>query len=283
MGNLFSKFIGVLLIIAAIGGLIISAAAIAGTWQVKEPAAKAIYDGIEFLVTTLETTSEGLAVSQDAISASADSIAGLQTTLEATVDAIDNSEPMLDSISTVLTGDVPETIKATQTSLDAAGQSARIIDTVLRALTFLNRSAYNPEKPLHDALAEVSTSMDSIPESLEQMDSSITDTKKSMAEIQTELSGMALAISDIETSVKQFSDVISQYELLIDESVAQLEKLNKKIPSYLDTLALFITVFFVWMFIAQFGLLTQGWELIKQDRANLEEPQELSEAQDSES
>ncbi|MFC2042900.1 hypothetical protein ACFLUA_01965 [Chloroflexota bacterium] len=258
----FYRISGVLLILAAIGGLIFSLFSIYATWTYKEPVTEGITSGIELLTSTLETTAEGLVVSQKTLNTSAESIQLLQSTLNATADAIGSSGPMMDSIAAMMTEDLPTSIRATQSSLEAVEKSTKIVDSVLRALTIFNRSAYNPDKPLHEAVIDVSESLNDLPESLAEMETSLTETKGDLEVIQSDLALMAENMSEVETSVGEFSAVFDQYLGLIAELLDKLETLESNFPKYIYWLAMGATIFLVWMAIAQLGLLTQGWELL---------------------
>ena len=262
MKTAFYRISGVLLILAAIGGLIFSLFSMYAVWTYKEPVTEGITSGIELLSSTLEATAEGLAVSQKTLKTSVESIQLLQSTLKATADAIGSSGPMLDSIATMMTEDIPTTISATQSSLEAVEKSTKIIDTVLRALRILPGISYKPEQPLHEAVVDVSDSLNDLPVSLAEMESSLTETKGDLEVIQSDLAMMAENMSEVETSVEEFSAVFDQYLELIDELLDQLDTLESNFPKYIYWLAVGATIFLVWMAIAQLGLLTQGWELL---------------------
>jgi len=262
MKTAFYRISGVLLILAAIGGLIFSLFSMYAVWTYKEPVTEGITSSIELLSSTLETTAEGLVISQKTLNTSVESIRLLQSTLKATSDAIGSSGPMLDSIATMMTEDLPSTIRATQSSLGAVEKSTKIIDTVFSALRILPGITYNPEQPLHEAVVDVSESLNDIPESLAEMESSLTETKGDLEVIQSDLALLAENMSEIETSVEDYSAVFDQYLELIDELLDQLETLESNFPKYIYWLAVGSTIFLVWMAIAQLGLLTQGWELL---------------------
>jgi methyl-accepting chemotaxis protein len=281
----FYRISGVLLILAAIVGLIFSLFSFYAVWTYKEPVIEGISTGIELLSSTLETTAEGLLVSQKTLNTSVESIRLLQSSLKATADAIGSSGPMLDSIATMMTEDLPTTIRATQSSLEAVEKSTKIIDTVLRALTFFPGISYNPEQPLNEAVGDVSNSLNDLPESLAEMESILTDTKGDLEVIQSDLALLAENMSEIETSMEEYSAVFDQYLELIDQLIDQLETLESNFPKYISWLAVGATIFLVWMAIAQLGLLTQGWELLhrreEEKEAAVDEVEESADKQES--
>jgi hypothetical protein len=110
----------------------------------------------------METTVQALEVAQASLKSSIESVTSVENTLNATATTIETSGPMLDTLAGLMKDDLPTTISSTQTSLISAQESARIIDTVLRALTripFVSNDLYNPPVPLHIALGQVSTSL----------------------------------------------------------------------------------------------------------------------------
>ena len=279
MKKALTRIIGILLIIAAVGGLVFSLVAMYTVWTVKEPIAEGISSSVDVLTGTLKTTSEGIALSKQALESSTQSIQALQSTLRATGDAIEASEPFIDSVGNLMKNELPATISATQSSLDAVSKSAKIIDSVLRALTIFNRSAYQPEQPLHEAIGDVSQSLAEIPKSMEEMESSLSDSQESLDVIKEDLSTMADNVSEIESSVDEFINVLDQYLVLLDDLMLQLENLSENFPAYWNWLATGLTIFLIWMAIAQLGLLTQGLELLRRKIETEEEVE--SQEQDS--
>ena len=271
MKKLLYRIIGILLMVAAIGGLIFSLIAMYIIWTVKAPVSEGISTGVGLLTSTLETTAEGLKLSQQALETSAESIQALQSTLIATGTAINTSKPFIDSVGSLMKDQLPETISATQSSLEAVQKSARLIDSVLRALTIFNRSAYRPDQPLHEAIADVSQSLDGIPQAMIEMEESLSDTEESLDVIQKDLAVMAVNIGEIETSVSEFSGVIDQYINLIEDLLLQIENLETNFRTYWNWIATGVTIFLIWMAIAQLCLLTQGLELVRREVKVVEE------------
>jgi hypothetical protein len=76
------------------------------------------------------------------------------------------------------------------------------------------------------------------------------------------MSVMSASVGKIRASVAQYEEVVSEYQASIDQVQAQLNHLSIRLPQITRTLAIGLTIFLLWMAVAQLGLLTQGWELV---------------------
>lgn len=262
MNKTLKRIIGITLILAAIGGLIFSVFGVIATWSLKPQVTETLMNGAELANSTLETTSQGLDLARASLTIAISSINALNKTVEATAAAFETTSPMLDSIISLAQEDLPISITGAQNALDSAGQSAEIIDSVLSALTIFNRNLYNPEVPMHVALQQVSESLDNLPETFATMETSMRNAKGNMETIQTEISQIATDIENITSSLEEFDKVISQYLDLVEDLQKKFSKLEDNLPTYVNIAAAVITIFLLWMVVAQLGLFTQGLDLL---------------------
>jgi methyl-accepting chemotaxis protein len=215
MKSFLYKLVGIALILASIVGLIFSISVTVIMWQYKDVAVESISNSIDLINTALDATAEGLEVSQQALETSVKSIQALSGTVKATAQTIEATGPMLDSLSTLLNKDIPTTISATQSSLTAVAESAKILDGFLGLITSLpliNRYEYNPDVPLYTALIEVSESLNGLPDALSEMESGLKSSSDNVQVINAELQLMVDNINEIEESVEGFSNVVTQLD-----------------------------------------------------------------------
>lgn len=262
MNKLFNRIVGTLLIATAILGLFFSLIGIAGIWSVKNSAITGMVSGLDLITASLETTGQGLAMVQQSFTSMTDSITSVQGTLNTAANTVETTKPMFDSLNALLSNDLPNTVTAVQTSLDSAYESAKIIDTVLRALTILNRDSYNPSIPLHEALAQISDNLDSLPQTLATMETSIENTADQAEVIQADLRTVAASIASIEKTMTEYESILGEFESSLKAVKKQINILKDRLPRVVNALVWVLTIFLLWMAIAQLGLLTQGWELL---------------------
>lgn len=280
------RLIGVLLILAAIGGLVFSIGALYVIWNAQASMTTGLQSTIDLLGQTLKTTSQGLVITQQSLQSSVDLIGNLQSTVETTAEAIGSTNPMVDEIARLMKEDLPDTIRATRTSLLTAQQSAVAIDTVLRALSGIpligSSIGYDPDVSLPDALGEVATSIENLPDAFVGMQDKLKNTQSNLQTFEADLTVMAESVGQIQSSVAQYDQVIGGYQASLDQVLAQLDILSNNLPNIVRMLSIGLTAFLVWMAIAQLGLFTQGWELLtegrkREEKDEEEEPQKVDE------
>jgi len=260
------KIIGLLLVIAAIGGMIFSIAGLVLAWRVESQVTAGIGGFIDVLGQTLETTSQGLAVTQQALKGSVDTVHSLQGTVVTIAKTVKSSTPMVDEITKVMTEDLPNTIDSTESSLRTAQDSAKVIDTVLSSLSAIpligSGIGYNPQVSLDQALGSVADSLTGLPGSFANMADSLKTSSSNLETFDADLSMMAESIGTIEKSVAQYEGVVGDYQKSISGLNSSLASFKNSLPNIMRMVMWGLTVFLVWMAIIQLGLFTQGLELI---------------------
>ncbi len=263
--TIIRRIFGLLLIIAAIGGLIISIAGIYYLWRLEPSMVSGMQNTVTLLADTLEATSQGLVVTKDALKNSVGMIGNMQTTLETTAKTIESTDPMINDIAELMDKQLPDTIRATQQSLNTAQESAAVIDSVLGTLSSIpllgSGIGYSPDVPLATALGDVSKSLEGLPESFAGMEENLRNTQSNVQTFQADLTVVAESVGQIEASVAQYEQVVNAYQESLGQVQSQMAQLSTNAPTYVHTLVVAITAFLVWMILAQIGLFTQGYEM----------------------
>ena len=102
------RVIGITFIVAAIFGLIFSLAGIVLVWGVKAPLTENLVSTLELIDSTLEATSSGLTVIDDTLTQTAADLTSLENTVQTAGKSVDDSIPMVESISTLLSDNIPQ-------------------------------------------------------------------------------------------------------------------------------------------------------------------------------
>lgn len=258
MKTLSKRIIGSAMVVLAVVSLLITIYGITQVWQNKEPVEEYISSSLDLASTTLQTTADGLIVVSQSLASVSNSVSSLESTVGTLAKSIEDTTPLVSSLAT-LTGEVlPDAVISAQTSLESAQDGAKIIDTVLRTLTIFNRSAYDPQVPLHEALGKVSDGLNEIPESLSTMESSLTTTNDNMEVMQAEISLIAENIGDISEGLEEGQKVIEQYQEIIADIQSGIERWQSLLPDLINKGAWLLTFILVWLGITQIGLLVQG-------------------------
>jgi chromosome segregation ATPase len=265
MNALGRKIIGIFLLLIAAISVAITMYGIVQVWQMKEPLEKNLLSNLELIETTLQNTGDGLIIAHQSLDSVMASLEGLEATLQTLAASIEDTAPLISSLESLTAETLPQTINSTQSSLAAASDSAKIIDSVLRALTIFNRDLYNPAEPLDVALGKVSASMDDLPETLNRMESSLNATNNNLFAIQAEILLTVENIKEINQGLEEAQKVIEAYQTSVDELSASIKGVKTRLPDWMDALVWIISFFLFWLIIVQLGVLAKSWGLVRSD------------------
>jgi hypothetical protein len=165
--------------------------------------------------------------------------------------------------------DLPATVSATQTSLASAQNSALLIDNVLTTLTsipFLSVDAYKPVVPLHTALAQVSTSLNTITPSLVTINTSLADGKTNLGVVEVELNKISGTAQGINVTLGSAQTEIDQYDAVTTQLKANVEAAQLGVQTWMNTITWILSFMFVWLLVIQLGLGVQGLDLMRGHR-----------------
>ena len=116
----------------------------------------------------------------------------------------------------------------------SAQSSALLIDNVLAALTsipFSPVAAYKPDVPLHTALAQVSTSLDTLIPSLATINTSLVDGKTNLGTVEVELTKISETTQGISSTLASAQSVIDQYKAVTTQLKANVEAAQHGAPN----------------------------------------------------
>jgi peptidoglycan hydrolase CwlO-like protein len=161
--------------------------------------------------------------------------------------------------------DLPDAILATQSALTSAQSSAKSVESTLTLITafpLLPFDPYQPEVPLTEALGEVSTSLDPIPQSFVAMEDSLKTSKGNMTMLSAQVAVIANNVGELKTNLADAQKVLSQYQTVLGTLQQQIDAVLGNLPQLLNIMAWVLTVIFVWLGLTQVGLLYQGFEMV---------------------
>ena len=261
----FTKIIGITVIIAAIAGLVICIGGTVAVWMAREPLATGLTNTFELLSTTLKATSDGLTVADQSLSQATNTVTALENTIRTMGKAIQDSVPLVDSLSILMGKDLPDAILATQSALTSAQSSAKSVESTLTLLTafpLLPIDPYQPKVPLTDALGEVSTSLDPIPQSFAAMEDSLKTSQGNLTMLSAQVAVIANNVGELKTNLADAQKVLTQYQTVLATLGQQIDAALASLPRLMNIMAWLLTVIFVWLGLTQVGLLYQGFEMV---------------------
>lgn len=266
MKPFISRISGLALVSAAVIGLIFSLSGLVllGVYSTRINAN--LMGTLDGLSDALAVTAGGLDIAHGAVMEADTALGSLAVTLEGVNTSLTESRPSLESISDLLGTELPNTIRATQDSLESAETSAKNIDNLLTSLSkipFLGSLVYNPKVPLNKTIGDVSDSLNEIPEDLINAQKGMDLTIETMDSINLELGTIAESTTQIRDSTTETIKVIEDYQVIMDDFNKAVEQLQTNLPRYLRWATAAAVLFLLWLGLAQIGLLIQGSEMVR--------------------
>jgi hypothetical protein len=259
------RLVGILFVIAAVVGIIFSLLGLIGIWRYRPAVTQTVLENLALGDRALGTTQDVLTIAGQVVQATTTDVASMQATTKAVALAIHDTNPMLDSLVSLTQIDLPGAVSAAQTSLASAQSSALLIDNVLTALTSIPFSpvTYKPNVPLHTALAQVSTSLDSLLPSLAAINTSLVDGQTNLGAMDVELTKISDTTQGISSTLTHAQTVINQYKVATTQLKANVETAQRQAPAWILAIAWILSFLLGWLLITQLGLGLQGLDMLR--------------------
>ena len=295
------RFLGILVMIAGILGLVISLGGLVAVWMLKPTVSSSVKTTIQTLNTSIDTSQQVMVVTGDALGATVDSVDALSTMLSTTAVSMEDTQPVLDQLNVMLGETVPSTLESATESLKTAQQAAVVLDSAIKSLDtfravlsavplvggFVERptQAYNPQVPLADSLGDLATTLEDLPATFTEMAVNLDKADDNMVTIQSSLTTMSTSVGQISTSLGEYQAMISQSQSSMDGLKSMLTNVENNLDQILNWGAIILSVLFFWLLAAQVVILSQGWELYQGTAGRMEsgaaEPPDVEPATES--
>jgi hypothetical protein len=266
------RVFGFLLVFAAAAGFVFSVFGLIEIWRYRPAVTQSVSDTLKLFDQALSTTQDGLSMIDQTVQTTMADVASLKTTTLALAQAIHDTNPALDSLANLTRKDFPAAVSATQTSLASAQSSALLIDNVLGTLTsipFLPVAVYKPDVPLHTALAQVSTNLNSLTPALAIITTSLVDGRNNLSAVEVELNKISETANGMNTQLGSAKVVIAQYKEVVAQLKLRVEATQQVVSTWIMTFTWILSFVFGWLFFVELGLCMQGLDLERGNRSTI--------------
>ena len=271
--------IGFIMIFAAIISLLISAFFLVQVWRTRLPLTNLVVENLDLLFATTLTTDDSLLLIESTLTDLLTSTDTLQRTTITVAQSIHDTSLMADSIASIVGNDIPLVIAETQTAVSSAQASAVVIDNVLNALASIPLIGidYHPGVPLNVALGQVSSSLESLPTSLEQVRGELDSTHTNLLGLEEKIYQINLDIQETASNLYLAQVVIDEYQREIAQLETKLDHSRNSAPEWMLSAAWVLTFVIIWFSISQMGILLQGYDMLTVKRSDIKQANQPSE------
>lgn len=275
--KILRRILGVFVMLAGILGLLLSVAGLVGVWVMKPTVTAYASTTIDTLNASVTTSQNVMKVTGEALGATVDSLDALSTMLRTTATTVDETAPVLNDITVIMSDTLPSTLQAATTSLSTAQEAATVLESTIKSLDsfrFLlsanpllgnlvgqTGAVYNPQVPLADSLGELAKSLEGLPATFVEMSVKLSTSDDNLGSIRGNLTTMSDSVGLISSSLGEYERMVVQSQSSMDNVTSMLTSLQSNLAKILNGVAIVLTLLLLWFLATQVVILSQGWEL----------------------
>lgn len=272
MRRITARLAGILLIFGAIIGTITALAGMIIIWRAEPTVGESLTGTIDLLDATLTTSSDAMLMMNGSFLQMKDSLGVIRLSLDDASRTMQSTADATNSVADLIGEDLNTVVTDTQLSLLSVQNSARMIDNTLSLISSIPLigpslgGGYRRDMPLEASIGEVSSGLESVPNSLLEVQTGLNQTARNFELMKNDLDDLIETIDEVETGLLGAEAVMSDYQEIISRAQDRLQDARSATPNILRMLLWGGTTFFVWLLIAQLGLLIHGLDLLLHER-----------------
>lgn len=213
----------------------------------------------------------------DIVSATHQSLETVQQSTHDVSIALADARPLLWTTTKVVTLDVPDALDGVQDSMPSLIETAKSVDETLIWLSNFGFTipnpfgtdwsydlgiSYDPDVPLDQALEDMSSNLEGVPEDLREMKESLNTADKNMVVVSDDL---ALLAGDLETMNQQIADIDPELKSLannLENVQLSFQEIQEKIPDSFKTAERVMGMILGLLVFTQIPTIYFGWLLV---------------------
>ncbi|WP_420631832.1 hypothetical protein [Candidatus Leptofilum sp.] len=273
---MFQRFIGILLLIIALGGIAFSIIGARMGHQLVDRVAASFAQTLAQTSDSLEIVSETLLLAKSSIEDVNTVVTTAETTADNLAETVSDTRPLLNQIAVVASDQVPNNLETIQEAFPSLEQVAGVIDRTLVTLNSFRIDEeifglnieydlgidYEPEIPFDQSVRELSDGLEGIPESLRAMEAYITITSDNLETVSQDIRTLADDLETVNDRLTEFDPILDEYLMLITNINDSTRQMRAQIQEESERVKSGITFAMIWLALTQIAPLYLGWELI---------------------
>jgi len=271
------RFVGLVIIIVGLGGIVLSIIGLRAAPRTIDTIGDSLEANLVLVSESLDTVQETLLLAQSTVG---EVTGGLDTVEESAVhlgQTINQTQPLLDQVSTIASDEVPQSLDAIQATLPDLVQVAAAIDDTL---TVLNRFKvdqqilgipikfdlgidYNPAVPFDESVSQIGRSFETLPGQLRNLDDYVTVANDNLSLISEDVLAISGDLDGVNGRIAELDPLLEDYLRIVVELNDSTRQTRQIILGELNTLKRIVTIALAWVALSQLAPLYLGWELLR--------------------
>jgi len=269
------RLLGMLMLLVGLSGVGASyVGARMGHLAVEKIAAELV-DALDLMTQSLNTIGDSLLLAKGTV---AEVSRGLDTVEAAAGDlagSLDETQPMLDQIGTIVSKDMPDSIELMQAAFPAMAQVAGVIDDTLTTLNSFRIDQrilgfdikydlgidYDPEVPFDESVLLIGRSLDGIPEKLRSLQEQVETTSGNLDVVGQDIDDIISNLKDINAQISATDPMLDNYTRIVTDLNDRSRLVRAKISEQVEDAKDVVTFLMVWIAVSQMAPIYLGWDL----------------------
>lgn len=271
------RTLSVLIVCFSALGIILSVFLLVQVWRYRQPLSENLQQSLDQFSTVLHTTDDALVVLDQVTKNVYSSTLYLDGTINTLSQSMGSTNSFIESVSSFIGDDLISTITNTQVALNSAQASAKVIDDILTTMSRipLVGITYDPNLPLNIALGDVSASLDPLPITLKNFQTSLETTHTNLELFTLQISDVDQNITAINQNIKQAQLTIDNYRDQLSSLISWVDQASDRFPAWINSLAWATTIVIVWFLFLQITILLQGFTNLSSNHSNQSPPDDV--------
>lgn len=301
--KILRRIIGIILLLGALLGIALSVAGVMYGRQAIDLAGQGIDNSLLLVGDSLVAVVDTLELAKASVADVNTSMDTVQKTATDVSKTVSDTRPLLQTVNTVATHDVPSSIESVQEAIPNIVEVAGVVDTTLSSLSnFSNNQAipvtlpslgfglkpvefevpfafdlgidYEPTVPFDAAVEQVGSSLDDLPERLRTLEKDLLVADANMEVISADILALSADLGTINQRIAEISPLLDEYIRIVNEVKGALGDIRTQIAAQLGTAKLVVLLIMIWIGLGNLAPLYLGLELVTGRR----DPKDVSEA-----
>jgi len=200
-----------MMIVGCVGVIVSLVAAVVGQVVIGD-IENSVDDSLVQTNNALDVVLDSINLTQTIVDTVQSGVKSIGTTLTTVTSSLDQTSAAIDSSTKFIGGSLPDALDAVSNVMPTIQSVANSIDDALR---FASQAPfgpnYNPAKPFDEAIGELATAIDPLPEQLRQLSQDFTGLDSSSQAISTQLGSLATEVQRLDQQLGQVSTLVDRY------------------------------------------------------------------------
>jgi archaellum component FlaC len=278
---MIKRIIGFVMLLTGILGISLAIAGVYFGRQGIDQIGEGINASLALVSDSFTAVQDSFDLAKTAVDEASNSLTTVEFAVRDLSTTIADTSPLVDQISAVTSGAVPQSVEAIQESLYPTAELADQVDLTLRQLsafelqqTFLGFElnfdlgiTYEPEDSLKESLIGVADSLDGVSNELRALEPLFAENSSNLEMMgeSIELIADDLAVIN-QVVIADINPILDQYVQVITQVETAVSQIQRNLDSYLQIGKQILTVLMIWMGVLHLAPLYVGWELLTGQR-----------------